>query len=71
VLQEKQDRINKIKKQREEGMTSRTKYKFEEKIRGKSNLSFIDVETVEEKPDKDQEYFERIIKDYEEELKEI
>jgi hypothetical protein len=48
------------------------KYGFEEKIRGKNNLNFIDVESIET-PDYDKEfqYYEKILRDYENNMKEI
>jgi len=71
VLAENQERINKIKRVREEGRKPGARYKFEERIKGRSNLNTIDVETVEVKPDADQEYYDKILRDYEAELKEI
>ena len=51
----------------------KTRYAFEEKIKGKSNLNFIEVETVTEDVDekKDFEYYEKLLADYERDMKEI
>lgn len=49
-LKEKQRLINKIKREKERIARGErpAKYGFEEQIKGKSNLNFIDVETVDE-----------------------
>ena len=49
ILADKQAQIAKIKKIKElyAKTGKRSQYKFEQQIKGKANLNFIDVETVE------------------------
>lgn len=55
VLADKQAQINKIKKMKETYARTgkHTQYKFEEKIKGRANLNFIDVETVKQEDEKE------------------
>lgn len=64
ILGDKQAQIAKIKRMKELHAKTgkRTQYKFEQQIKGKANLNFIDVETVdpeeEPAPDKDFAYYD-------------
>lgn len=70
ILADKQAQITKIKKMKElQAKTGkRTHYKFEQQIKGKANLNFIDVETVnQEEPtqEKDFAYYDQLLSQYE------
>jgi hypothetical protein len=78
ILSDKQAQIRKIKKMKEEFAKTgkRTQYKFEEKIKGKANLSYIDVDIVDEEEaskdhNKDFEYYDQLLAQYEHDLKDI
>lgn len=77
ILGDKQAQIAKIKRMKELHAKTgkRTQYKFEQQIKGKANLNFIDVETVdpeeEPAPDKDFAYYDQLLSQYEQDLKEI
>lgn len=73
-LRDRQASIKRIKGMRDEverqGKVS--KYKFEDKIRGRNNLNFIDVETVAHSPkEHDYAYYEQFLAEYQKDLVEI
>lgn len=77
ILAEKQAQIAKIKRMKELHAKTgkRTQYKFEQQIKGKANLNFIDVETVDQEQEPAQEkdfaYYDQLLTQYEQDLKEI
>lgn len=77
ILADKQAQIAKIKRMKELHAKTgkRTQYKFEQQIKGKANLNFIDVETVDQDAepaqDKDFAYYDQLLTQYELDLKEI